>query len=239
MAQPLIVITGAGTGIGAATARAFADRGHPLLLLGRRLDRLTGLGLPRALARAVDVTDRSAVAAAVAEAEAAFGPTDAIVNNAGTMLLGEVAAQPAQQWDQMVDVNVRGLLNGISAVLPGMVDRGTGTVINIGSVAGLKSYPKHTVYSGTKAAVHAISESLREEVAAHGVRVVTIAPGAVRTDLLSHTTDEAAKADYQAFKDAVELPTADEIAEAVRWVYEQPQRITVRELVLAATGQAA
>ncbi|MFH8406999.1 SDR family oxidoreductase [Streptomyces sp. NPDC018019] len=237
--KPLAVITGASSGIGAATARTLSGQGHPLLLLARRAARLDALGLPDTLARSVDVTDADAVSAAVQEAEARYGPADLIVNNAGVMLLGEVAEQPADEWRRMLDVNVTGLLNGVRAVLPGMVGRGHGTIVNVGSVAGRKSYPHHTVYSGTKFAVHGMSESLREEVAPHGVRVVTIAPGAVETELLSHTTDAAIKADYQAFKDAIDILTPEDVAAAISYAYQQPQRVTLREIVLAATAQAA
>ncbi len=179
------------------------------------------------------------MSAAVQEAEAQYGPADLIVNNAGVMLLGEVVQQPAEEWQRMLDVNVRGLLNGVRAVLPGMARRGRGTIVNVSSVAGRKSYPHHTVYSGTKFAVHGMSESLREEVAPHGVRVVTIAPGAVETELLSHTTDAAVKADYQAFKDSIDVLTPEDVAAAISYAYQQPQRITLREIVLAATAQAA
>ncbi|MEV4741941.1 SDR family oxidoreductase [Streptomyces sp. NPDC049555] len=238
-ARPLAVVTGAGSGIGAATARALSGEGHPLLLLGRNTARLEALELPDAVVRSVDVTDGAAVADAVREAESLHGPADLLVNNAGVMLLGSVDRQPVDEWDRMLDVNVRGLLNGVRAVLPGMIERRHGTVINVGSVAGRKSYPHHTVYSGTKFAVHGMSESLREEVSPHGVRVVTIAPGAVETELLSHTTDEAVKADYQAFKDSVEILTPEDVADAITFAYRLPQRVTLRELVVAATGQAA
>ncbi|MGK5630313.1 SDR family oxidoreductase [Streptomyces sp. URMC 123] len=237
--KPLAVITGASSGIGAAVARTLSAHGHPLLLLARRVERIEALALPRTLARRVDVTDAKAVAAALEEAEALYGPADLIVNNAGVMLLGDVARQPADEWERMVDVNLRGLLNGVRAVLPGMIERGRGTIVNVSSVAGRKTYAGHTVYSGTKFAVHGMSESLREEVSGHGVRVITIAPGAVETELLSHTTDEAVKADYQAFKDSLEVLAPEDVAEAIDFAYRQPQRVTVRELVLAATAQAA
>ncbi|UNO43535.1 SDR family oxidoreductase [Streptomyces sp. MST-110588] len=239
LSKPLAVITGASSGIGAATARTLSDLGHPLLLLARRIERLQALGLPDTLARSVDVTDADAVAAAVQEAEALYGPADLIVNNAGVMLLGAVVKQPADEWQRMFDVNVRGLLNGVRAVLPGMTERNHGTIVNVSSVAGRKSYPNHTVYSGTKFAVHGMSESLREEVSQHGIRVITIAPGAVETELLSHTTDETVKADYQAFKDSIDVLTPEDVAAAIGYAYQQPQRVTLREIVLAATAQAA
>ncbi|MER7766862.1 SDR family oxidoreductase [Kitasatospora sp. NPDC096140] len=240
MSKPLIVVTGAGSGIGAATARLLSAQGHPLLLLGRRLEKLEELALPRALCRKVDVTDRDAFAAAVREAEERFGPVDAIVNNAGAMLLGRIADQGAEEWDRMIDLNVKGVLYGVRAVLPGMLARGTGTIINVGSVAGRKTFPNHTAYVATKFAVHAMSENLREEVAAAGVRVVTVAPGAVETELLSHTTDERIRQDYEAWKESAGgALDAHAVAEAIAYAYHQPQHVTVREIVLAATGQQA
>ncbi|WP_047237984.1 SDR family oxidoreductase, partial [Chromobacterium subtsugae] len=158
MTKALIVITGASSGIGAAAAKLFSQQGHPLLLLARRIDRLQALDLPDTLCRQVDVTDRAAMLAAVAEAEARFGPADAIVNNAGVMLLGALARQDPDEWQAMLDVNVKGLLNGIHAVLAGMQARGRGSIINISSIAGRKTFPSHAAYCGTKFAVHAISE---------------------------------------------------------------------------------
>ncbi|WP_329575608.1 SDR family oxidoreductase [Kitasatospora sp. NBC_01250] len=240
MSKPLIVITGASSGIGAATARLLSAQGHPLLLLARRLQKLEELGLPETLCRGVDVTDRDALQAAVREAEERFGPADAIVNNAGVMLLGRIADQDADEWERMIDLNIKGVLYGIRAVLPGMVARGTGTIINVSSVAGRKTYPNHSAYVGTKFAVHALSENLREEVASSGVRVVTIAPGAVETELLSHTTDERIKSDYEAWKkSAGGALDPQTVAEAIVYAYQQPPNVTIREIVLAATGQQA
>ncbi|WP_283112108.1 SDR family oxidoreductase [Streptomyces halobius] len=187
----------------------------------------------------MDVTDATAVAVAIAEAESVYGPVDAIVNNAGVMLLGEVAHQPTEEWDRMLDVNVRGLLNGVGTVLPGMIRRRRGTIVNVSSVAGRKGYPNHTVYVGTKFAVHAMSENLRAEVARHGVRVTTIAPGVVETELLSHTTDEVIKSDYQAYKESTDALSAEDVAAAIQYAYEAPQRVCIREIVLAATAQDA
>ncbi|WP_432010273.1 SDR family oxidoreductase [Streptomyces cucumeris] len=240
MSKPLIVITGASSGIGAATARLLSAQGHPLLLLARRLEKLRELGLPDTLCRKVDITDRAALEAAVREAEERFGPADAIVNNAGAMLLGRLADQPAEEWDRMIDLNVKGVLYGVRAVLPGMLARGNGTIINVSSIAGRKTFPNHTAYVGTKFAVHAMSENLREEVASRGVRVVTIAPGAVETELLSHTSDEQIRTDYEAWKEsaggALDPRT---VAEAIGYAYRQPRNVTIREIVLAATGQEA
>ncbi|CAK9887937.1 MULTISPECIES: SDR family oxidoreductase [Pseudomonas] len=241
MHKPLIIITGASSGIGEATARLLSSAGHPLLLLARRLERLQALELPSCLCRAVDVNDRQAFIAAVNEAQALYGPADALVNNAGVMLLGQMHEQDPAQWEQMLDVNVKGLLNGIHALVGGMIARRHGTIINVSSVAGRKTFPNHVAYVGTKFAVHGISENLREEVAAHNVRVVTIAPGAVETELLGHTTDEAIKQGYEAWKTEMggQVLSAEDIAQAIAYAYHQPQHVCIREIVLAATRQQA
>lgn len=239
MSKPLIIITGASSGIGEATARLLSAAGHPLLLLARRVDRLHALELPNTLSRGVDITDRTALLAAVAEAEAKFGPADALINNAGVMLLGEMTKQDPAQWDQMLDVNVKGLLNGVHAVVAGMVERKRGTIINVSSVAGRKTFPNHVAYVGTKFAVHGLSENLREELSPHNVRVITIAPGATETELLSHTTDDAIKTGYQAWKQDMDgtVLSADDVASAIGYAYQQPQNVCIREIVLAATRQ--
>lgn len=239
--KPLVVITGASSGIGLATAKLLSSRGHALLLLAGRLDKMTALNLPNALCRAVDVTDREAFSAAIKEAEAQFGPVDALVNNAGVMLLGSIETQDPAEWDRMLDVNVKGLLNGIHAVTAGMIARKAGTIINISSVAGRKTFPNHVAYVGTKFAVHGLSENLREELSAHDVRVVVIAPGAVETSLLSHTTNEDIKTGYQAWKKEMggKVLSADDVANAIDYAYSQPSYVCVREIVLAATRQGA
>lgn len=239
--QPLIVITGASSGIGLATAKLFSRRGHALLLLARRVDRMTALNLPNTLCRAVDVTDRSALAAAIAEAEQQFGPVDAMINNAGVMLLGQIEDQDPGEWDRMLDVNVKGLLNGVHAVTEGMIARKAGTIINISSIAGRKTFPSHTVYVGTKFAVHGLSENLREELSPHNVRVVVIAPGAVETELLSHTTSDEIKTGYEAWKKEMggKVLSPEDVAHAIEYAYAQPQYVCIREIVLAATRQGA
>ena len=146
MSKPLVIITGASSGIGEATARLLSAAGHPLLLLARRVERLHALELPDSLSRAVDITDRAALLAAVEEAEARFGPADALINNAGVMLLGEISRQDPQQWERMLDVNVKGLLNGVHAVVSGMIERRQGTLINVSSVAGRKTFANHVAY---------------------------------------------------------------------------------------------
>lgn len=234
----LVVITGASSGIGAATARAFSKLGHPLLLLARRADRLQALDLPKTMIAAVDVTERDKFRNAVLAAEREYGPTDCLVNNAGVMLLGQLDTQSPDEWQKMLDVNVMGVLNGIQSVLPGMKARKGGTIINISSIAGRKTFPNHAAYCATKFAVHALTENIREEVADVGVRMVTIAPGAVETELLSHTTDERIKAGYHDWKDQMGGVIAPEvIADAVLYAWHQPANVCVREIVLAATRQ--
>jgi len=240
-AKALIVITGASSGIGLATAKLLSSRGHALLLLARRVEPMNALNLPNTLCRAVDVTDIDAFSAAVKEAEQQFGPVDALVNNAGVMLLGGVDQQNPTEWEHMLNVNVKGLLNGVHAVTKGMIERKAGSIINISSVAGRKTFPNHVVYVGTKFAVHGMSENLREELSPHNVRVIVIAPGAVETELLSHTTNDEIKAGYQEWKQEMggKVLSAEDVAHAIDYAYSQPQYVCVREIVLAATRQGA
>ncbi|MFH4411519.1 SDR family oxidoreductase [Vibrio diabolicus] len=236
--KKLIVITGASSGIGEAIARHFSEQGHALLLLARRVERLEALNLLNTLCEKVDVTDKASFEAAIEKAEALYGPVDALVNNAGVMLLGQIDTQDASEWKRMFDVNVLGLLNGMQSVLAPMKARNSGTIINISSIAGKKTFPDHAAYCGTKFAVHAISENVREEVASSNVRVTTIAPGAVETELLSHTTSQDIKDGYDAWKeDMGGVLAADDIARAVLFAYQQPQGVCVREIALAPTKQ--
>ncbi|MGL4938187.1 SDR family oxidoreductase, partial [Shewanella sp.] len=192
----LVVITGASSGIGAAMAKSFSAAGHPLLLLARRAEAMQALELPNSLSISVDVTDGTAIKTAIAQAEAQFGPVGCLINNAGVMLLGQVDTQDPSEWSRMLNINVMGVLNGIHAVLADMKARKTGTIINVSSVAGRKTFPNHAAYCATKFAVHALTENIREEVAMDDVRLITIAPGAVETELLSHTTSDDIKAGY-------------------------------------------
>lgn len=236
----LIVITGASSGIGEATAKKLSAEGYSLLLLARRIEKLEALNLPNTLCRNVDVTDVKSFEAAIVEAEEAFYLVDGLINNAGVMLLGNAHEQDPQEWKTMFDVNVMGLLNGIHVVLAKMKARKTGTVINISSIAGRKTFPSHSAYCGTKFAVHAITENIREEVADDSVRMVTIAPGAVETELLSHTTSDDIKAGYEEWKEGMGgVIVPEDIANAISYAYNQPQNVCVREIVIAATRQPA
>ncbi|MCG3864829.1 MULTISPECIES: SDR family oxidoreductase [unclassified Photobacterium] len=238
MSKSLVVITGASSGIGEATARQLSAEGYPLLLLARRVERMEAMNLPNTLCREVDVTDAQAIQVAVAEAEEKFGPVDCLINNAGMMLLGLADEQDPAEWQTMFNVNVMGMLNGIHVVLAGMKARKHGTVINISSIAGRKTFPNHAAYCGTKFAVHAITENIREEVADDNVRFITIAPGAVETELLSHTSSDAIKAGYEEWKEGMGGVIApQDIANAISYAYNQPQNLCIREIVLAATRQ--
>ena len=236
--KSLVIITGASSGIGAATAKHFSDLGHPLLLVARRVERLKALNLPNTLCEEVDVTDVDAFAKAIEKAESQYGPCDCLVNNAGVMLLGQADIQDPAEWKTMFDVNIMGLLNGIHLVLKGMKERKHGTVVNISSVAGRKTFPNHAVYCGTKFAVHAITENIREEVATSDVRMITIAPGAVETDLLGHTTSAEIVSGYEDWKESMGgALVADDIARSILFAYSQPQNVCIREIVIAATRQ--
>ena len=236
--KKLVVITGASSGIGKETAKAMSAAGHPLLLIARRVEKLEELSLPNTICKKVDVTDFQALRDAIVEAEEKYGKTDLMVNNAGAMLLGSIDTQDIAEWQRMYDLNVMALLNGMQAVLPDMKERKGGTIVNISSIAGKKTFPAHAAYCGTKFAVHAISENVREEVAANDVRVITIAPGAVETELLSHTTSEEIKKGYEEWKESMNgVIVPEDIARSIEFVYSQPQNVCIRELVIAATRQ--
>jgi len=237
--KPLVVITGATSGIGMQVAKDFSAKGHALLLIGRRVDRMTSLGLPNTLCEGVDVTDLAAFKAAVAKAEGQFGPVHCIVNNAGVMLLSPIDTQDPAEWTTMINVNITGVLNGINSVIKGMKERKDGHIFNISSIAGVKHFPNHTAYCGTKLAVHAITEGTRQECAESGVRVTVIAPGAVETELLSHTTSDEIKKGYgewkQGMDDGVLMP--EDVSAAIQYAYSQPRRCNVREIQLHPLGQ--
>ena len=187
--KKLVVITGASSGIGKATALMFAEQGYSLLLLARRVEKLKELNLKNTICAEVDVTDFDKVKLTIQNAEKIYGTTSCLINNAGSMLLGSIETQNIKEWKSMFDLNVLALMNATQVVLPDMKKNKTGTIINISSIAGKKTFQAHSAYCGTKFAVHAISESIREEVASSNVRIITIAPGAVETELLSHTSD--------------------------------------------------
>lgn len=238
--KPLVIITGATSGIGQQTAIRFSEAGHPLLLLGRNIEKIENLNLPNSIVEQIDVTDISALKTAILEAEKTYGPADAILNIAGLMLLGDVATQDPAEWQAMVNTNILGVLNGMQAVLPGMKSRRHGTIMNVSSIAGIKPFPNHAAYTATKFAVHGMSDNVREEVADLNIRVMTIAPGAVETPLLSHTTSQDIKDGYAEWKKEMGgVLAADDVARTMLFAYQQPQSVNLREIVLATTKQVA
>lgn len=236
--KKLVVITGASSGIGMELAKRFSEQGHPVLMLARRNEIMEKLELPNTICRSVDVTDIKGMESAIREAEAVYGKTDLLVNCAGLMLLGYPDKQDFEEWERMIDVNVKGILTGTKTVLPDMLARNEGTVINISSIAGRKTFDQHSVYCGTKYAVHAITESMRKEVADSNVRFIVIAPGVVETPLLSHTSDQEIKDNYNIWKKTINggLDTG-KIADCVLFAYNMPQDVCVREIVIAKTKQ--
>lgn len=235
-----ILITGASSGIGAGIARALAAPGARLVLGARRVDRLETLAQALrgqgadVLVHPLDVTRRDQVDGFADAARQRFGQVDVIVNNAGVMPLSPMAALKVDQWDWMIDVNIRGVLHGIAAVLPEMVARGSGQIINIASIGALSVVPTAAVYCATKHAVRAISEGLRQEH--RTLRVTCIHPGVVESELADTITDPtAARAmvDYR----AVALQP-DAIGRAVRYAIEQPDEVDVNEIVVRPTAAA-
>lgn len=234
----LAIITGASSGIGSKVAETLSKQGHPVLLLARRIEPMERLALPNALYKSVDVTDLNAMKVAIQEAEQQYGKTDLLVNCAGVMLLDKPEEQKFEEWNQMIDVNIKGILTGINIVLKDMVQRNEGTIINISSIAGRKTFINHAIYCGTKFAVHAITENIRQEVSGSNVRLITIAPGVVETPLLSHTTNDNIKDDYTNWKTSIEGGLEPQkIADCIAFAYNQPQDICIREIVIAKTKQ--
>ena len=236
-----VFVTGASSGFGAAVARRFAADGARLVLAARRADRVrdlaAGLG-SEVLPLTLDVRDRAAVAAAVAGLPEEFAAIDVLVNNAG-LALGLNPAQDADldDWDQMIDTNCKGLTYCTRAILPGMVARGRGHVINLGSVAGTYPYPGGNVYGGTKAFVHQFSLNLRSDLHGTGVRVTCVEPGMADTEFsLTRFAGDQAKAD--AVYAGMQPLTPDDIAESIHWAATLPQHVNVNTIELMPTSQS-
>lgn len=241
MKKPLIVITGASSGFGAEIAKLFNQEGYPLLLLGRRTEKIAQLSLnfQDVMIESVDVTDYQQFEKAIRKAEAIYGPVDLLVNNAGIMLLGNIQNQEPNEWQQMLNTNVMGVLNGMQIVLEQMLKRKHGTIINMSSIAGKKAFTNHAAYVASKFGVHGLSETVRQEVSDKNVRISLVAPGAAETELLTHVTGQSALTDYQAWKNSMGGITLDPhyVATSVKFIYDMPQEVNIRELALAATRQ--
>ncbi|MBA3941934.1 MAG: oxidoreductase [Sphingopyxis sp.] len=236
----IVLITGGSTGLGAETARHLAANGARIAVAARRKDKLDAVVAAiaaaggEARAYLLDVTDKHQVASVVAAVVADFGGIDVIVNNAGLMPIRPMVEVNTDEWDAMIDVNLKGVLYGIAAVLPRFVAQDSGHIINVSSVAGVKVFaPGGTVYSGTKFAVRAISEGLRQEVDGR-IRVTSIEPGAVDSELKFSTTGTAADNVLDFYKIAI---PANSVARAIAYAIEQPDDVDINEIVLRPTAQ--
>ena len=248
LAGTTALVTGASSGIGEATARHLAGLGADVALVARRRDRIEALAAElegsgrRALVVEADVTDRAQAEAAVQRCVDELGRLDILVNNAGVMLLGPVADAPVEEWQQMVQVNVLGLLYCAKAALPHLLsaaessERRTADLVNVSSVAGRTVRLGSGVYNATKHAVGAFSESLRQEVTKQHLRVGLIEPGAVSTELASHNREEVQAGMRQRFADMERLE-ADDIAEAIGWMVTRPRHMAVNEILVRPTDQ--
>jgi NADP-dependent 3-hydroxy acid dehydrogenase YdfG len=237
----VVAITGASSGIGEATARHLVMQGAKVVLGARREDRLRVLAAElvkaggEAESSALDVTQRQDVAAFVKRALDRFGRLDVLVSNAGLMPLSLFDELKVDEWDRMIDVNIRGVLYGIAAALPVFRSAGSGHFVNVSSISGFQVGPTTAVYSATKFAVRAISEGLRQE-AGSKIRVTTISPGAVQTDLAHTISDPALKNRVMQFQ-TMAIPSAA-IARAIAYVIEQPANVDVNEIVVRPTAQS-
>jgi NADP-dependent 3-hydroxy acid dehydrogenase YdfG len=242
------LVTGASSGIGQATARTLATRGAAVALVARRADRLQELAGEiadaggTALPVEADVSDREQAGAAVARTVEELGRLDLLINNAGVMLLGPIADAPIEEWEQMVEVNLLGLLYTAHAALPhlltaaGKGPREVADLVNISSVAGRQARKGSGVYNATKHGVGAFSESLRQEVTRRHVRVSLVEPGAVGTELQEHNRPEVREQIEKRFED-MDILQADDIADAIAYVVTRPRHVAVNEILVRPTQQ--
>lgn len=234
----VVLITGASSGIGAGIARELASTGARLVLGARRLGRLEALAEEirahgsQALVLRLDVTDRATVMAFVESARRSLGRIDVMINNAGVMPLSPLSALLVDQWDWMIDVNIRGVLHGIAAVLPRFQAQGAGHVINVASIGAYRVVPTAAVYCATKYAVRAITDGLRQEHS--DIRATAVSPGVTESELADTITDQATRAMIAEFR-AAGMLRADAIARAIRFAIEQPADVDVSEIVVRPT----
>jgi NADP-dependent 3-hydroxy acid dehydrogenase YdfG len=238
-AGKIVLITGASSGIGEATARRLAGSGHRVVVGARRAGRIAAIAADVRAAggsaehHELDVTDPQSMDSFVRAAHERHGRVDVLVNNAGVMPLSMLEALKVDEWNQMIDVNIRGVLHGIAAVLPVMRSQGDGHIVNIASVSGHRVDPTAAVYSATKFAVRAISEGLRQE--SRDLRVTVISPGLTRSDLTATITDagvrEAVRTQMQ-----IAIPAAA-VADAIAYAIGQPPGVDVSEIIVRPTAQ--
>ena len=238
----VVVITGASSGLGEATARLLSAEGASVALGARRIDRLQSLAKElsgkggKALATATDVADCDEVKTLVDTALQTFGRIDVMINNAGLMPQSLLERLKVDEWNRMIDVNLKGVLYGIAAALPRMKQQKSGHFINVSSVAGHRVGPGFAVYAATKHAVRALSEGLRQEVKPYNIRTTVISPGAVATELPNSVSDADAGARLRKFYAEIAIPAAS-FARAVAFAISQPEEVDVNEILFRPTRQ--
>jgi NADP-dependent 3-hydroxy acid dehydrogenase YdfG len=242
------LVTGASSGIGEATATALASHGARVAVAARRLERLERLAAEigrdghTALAIEADFTERKQAIAAVDRTVDELGGLDILVNNAGVMLLGPIEDAPTEEWERMIDLNLKGLIHTTHAALPHLLsaaedsDRGCADLVNISSVAGRVARSGSGVYNLTKFGVGAFSESLRQEVAGRRVRTSVIEPGAVATELTDHLRDEVREEVRSRFAD-IERLRSDDVADAIAYTVTRPRHVSLNEILIRPTEQ--
>lgn len=238
----IVFVTGASSGIGEACARKFAENGSRLILAARRIDLLEKLASKLTVEThllKLDIRDRKEVEQAIAELPDSWRDIDILVNNAGLGRgLDKLHGGKVEGWEEMIDTNIKGLLYVSRAVIPGMVDRGRGHVINIGSIAGHEVYPGGNVYCATKHAVDAITKGMRIDLVDTPIRVSTVDPGLVETEFSQvrfYSDQDRAKNVYRGYKPL----TGDDIAETVVWIADRPEHVQVAEVIILPTAQAS
>ncbi len=242
IAEKVVVITGGSSGLGEASARLLSSQGARVVLGARRQDRIRAVadeltkGGGKALAVTTDVIDRAQVKKLVDTAVQTYGRIDVMINNAGLMPQALLEQLQIDEWDRMIDVNIKGVLYGIAAALPYMKEQKVGQIINVSSVAGHKVGPGFAVYAATKHAVRALSEGLRQEVKPYNIRTTVISPGAVATELPNSTTDPVAAERVRKFYADAAIP-ADAFARTVAFAISQPEDVDVNEIVFRPTKQ--
>lgn len=238
----VVVITGASSGLGEATARLLAAEGATVVLGARRTDRIQALADElkanggEALAVETDVTDRHQVQKLVDAATETYGKLDVMINNAGLMPQSLLEHRKIDEWDQMIDVNIKGVLYGIAAALPPMQKQKSGHIINVSSVAGHRVGPGSAVYAATKFAVRALSEGLRQEVKPYNIRTTIISPGAVDTELPNTISESGIAENVSKFYEQYAIP-ADSFARTVAFAMSQPEEVDINEILFRPTSQ--
>jgi NADP-dependent 3-hydroxy acid dehydrogenase YdfG len=242
IAGKVVVITGASSGLGEAAARLLSTQGATVVLAARRAERINALASEltaaggQSLSVATDVRNREQVQRLVDTAIKSFGRIDVMLNNAGVMPLAPLEGLKTEEWDQMIDVNLKGVLNGIAAALPYMKAQKSGHFINVSSIYGHKVGPNAAVYCATKFAVRALSEGLRQEVKPYNIRTTIISPGAVATELLEHISEKSIQAQTKDFVNKIAVP-AETFARMVAFAINEPADVDVSEIVFRPTAQ--